>query len=131
MKILADSGEMELVEQFSDSELDTLKDLHSRLKTSEALALELRDKLHMMTRNSGIVNKEKLIEEEMSVRLELRNTQEKLEKLQRIVGREGEAKTKELVAKVEEGERKVHILEAQLKATEAVSLLCSTLRCEY
>ena len=69
---------------------------------------------------SGIANAQAIVKSEEAARLELRACQERLEQLESIIGPHGNADVKELAGKLEEGEKKMRVLEANLKVQEAV-----------
>ncbi|KAH8920247.1 BRE1-domain-containing protein [Atractiella rhizophila] len=119
MRILANNGETELVETYADEELDAMKDLEGRLKRAESLALTLRDQLKSYSQNSGLLNVQTIMQSEEKARMELREVKEQLERLQALVGDAASVEVKQLKERVEERDRRVRILEAQLKTQEA------------
>ncbi|GAA5865168.1 hypothetical protein JCM1840_003930 [Sporobolomyces johnsonii] len=118
----AKEGDLEGVEMRASGDKDEdelVKDLQTRLKTAEDLLLALRDQLHSYA--SGAPNGDRLVQSETEARTELARAQERLAKLEALLGPGGDPQVIELAQRLKEREQELKVAEAQVKSQEAAS----------
>lgn len=94
-------------------------------RTAEDLLLALRDQLRSYSSIRGTFDSQTLAKSETDARLELSNCREKLDKLEALLGPEGNAQVKDLVKKLEARDERLKVLEAQVKSQDHVRFFFS------
>ncbi|CEQ41340.1 SPOSA6832_03051 [Sporobolomyces salmonicolor] len=118
----AKDGDLEGVEMRASGEKDEeelIKDLQARLKTAEDLLLALRDQLHSYA--SGAPDGDRLVQSETEARTELAQAQERLAKLEALLGPGGDPQVSALAERLKDREQELKVAEAQVKSQEAAS----------
>jgi E3 ubiquitin-protein ligase BRE1 len=90
-------------------------------RAAEDLALALRDQLKSYSSTAGLPNAAGIIASETEARKELNQAKERLSHLEGLLGPDGNAEIRELVAKVESRDETIRFLEANLKAASLAS----------
>ncbi|KAI5476449.1 E3 ubiquitin-protein ligase BRE1 [Pseudohyphozyma bogoriensis] len=117
MQIAAARGDSATVDLYaSTEEADIVNDLQTRLKSAEELLLLLRDQLRTYASASG--SAESIQQSETDARLELSKAQDRLAKLEVLLGPEGNVEVRELVDKLQKNEERTKVLEAQVKSQD-------------
>lgn len=136
MQLVALQGDGATVDVYaSGEEEDVIKDLQGRVKfvppsrlrrltqprSAEDLLLALRDQLYSYSSTTGTFDQQSIVDSEIAARKELQVCQERLGKLEALVGPEGNVEMALLVQQVQEKGARVGVLEAQLKSQDHVS----------
>lgn len=82
--------------------------------------LALRDQVQSYSSNRGTFNSQTIAKSETDARLELVSCRDRLAKLEALLGPEGDIELKELVERIEDREKRLKVLEAQVKAQDHV-----------
>lgn len=112
-----EEGEVEVGED------DVVADLSARLKKAEGLLLALRDQLSDYAAQGGGMpgpSAQQLIDSETRARADLAEAQQRVVRLEAIIGPGGRADVKEMAERLEEKQRELKVAEAQVKSQEAV-----------
>lgn len=138
MQLAALQGDGATVDVYaSGEEEDVIKDLQGRVKfvppsrprrltqarSAEGLLLALRDQLYSYSSTTGTFDQQSIVDSEIAARKELQVCQQRLSKLEALVGPEGNVEMALLVQQVQEKGARVGVLEAQLKSQDHVSTI--------
>ncbi|KAK4703986.1 E3 ubiquitin-protein ligase BRE1, partial [Phenoliferia sp. Uapishka_3] len=119
MEIAAKEGDATSVDLYAGAEeADIVKDLQGRLKTAEDLLLALRDQVRSYSSNRGTFDSQTIAKSETDARLELGSCRDRLAKLEELLGPEGDVELRDLAERLAERDKKLEVLEAQLKAQD-------------
>ncbi|GAA5931004.1 hypothetical protein JCM3775_000775 [Rhodotorula graminis] len=121
----AEGGEDEMEEgEVEVGEDDVVADLSARLKKAEGLLLALRDQLSEYAAQGGGMpapSAQQLIDSETRARADLAEAQQRVERLEALLGPGGRADIKEMAERLEEKQRELKVAEAQVKGQETAS----------
>ncbi|GAA5856425.1 hypothetical protein JCM9279_001716 [Rhodotorula babjevae] len=119
----AEGGDDEMEEgEVEVGEDDVVVDLSARLKKAEGLLLALRDQLSEYAAQGGGMpapSAQQLIDSETRARADLAEAQQRVERLEALLGPGGRADIKEMAERLEEKQRELKVAEAQVKSQEA------------
>ncbi|GAA6052195.1 hypothetical protein JCM3770_000790 [Rhodotorula araucariae] len=119
----ADDDEMEEGE-VDVGEDNVVADLKARLDKAEGLLLALRDQLSDYAAQGGGMpapSAQQLIDSETRARADLAEAQQRVVRLEAIIGPGGRADVREMAERLEEKQRELKVAEAQVKSQEAAS----------
>ncbi|GAA6058899.1 hypothetical protein JCM10212_002851 [Sporobolomyces blumeae] len=123
----AKAGDVEGVELRANggdkTEEELVDDLRHRLRTAEDLLLALRDQLHSYASLAAgaAPNADQLVRSETEARSELAKALERLAKLEKVTGPDGDPQVAELAKRLQEREAELKVAEAQVQSQEAAA----------
>ncbi|BGP40652.1 E3 ubiquitin-protein ligase bre1 [Rhodotorula kratochvilovae] len=103
---------------------NVVADLKARLNKAEGLLLALRDQLSDYAAQGGGMpapSAQQLIDSETRARADLAEAQQRVLRLEAIIGPGGRADVREMAERLEEKQRELKVAEAQVKSQEAAS----------